>query len=57
MVEEYGGGVQFARVIVESGISAFLAAEQALQELPLTRSWGKTTVTLEPVGVAGLITA
>jgi len=21
----------------------------------LTRSWGKTTVTLEPVGVAGLI--
>jgi aldehyde dehydrogenase (NAD+) len=23
----------------------------------LTRSWGKTTVTLEPVGVAGLITA
>src|SRR5207342_2231592 len=28
-----------------------------LQELPLTRTWGKTTVTLEPVGVAGLITA
>jgi aldehyde dehydrogenase (NAD+) len=25
--------------------------------MPLTRSWGKTTVTLEPVGVAGLITA
>ena len=23
----------------------------------MTRSWGKTTVTLEPVGVAGLITA
>ena len=57
MVEEYGGVVQFARVIVESGINAFLAAEQALQELPLKRSWGKTTVTLEPVGVAGLITA
>src|SRR6267378_4134714 len=32
-------------------------SEQALQELPLTRNWGKTTVTLEPVGVAGLITA
>src|SRR4029077_10575715 len=31
--------------------------EKALQELPLTRSWDKTTVTLEPVGVAGLITA
>src|SRR5580704_13656129 len=25
--------------------------------MPLTRNWGKTTVTLEPVGVAGLITA
>jgi len=57
MVEEYGGVVQFAGLIVQSGINAFLASEQALQELPLTRSWGKTTVTLEPVGVAGLITA
>src|SRR5216684_3735380 len=57
MVEEYGGVVQFAGPIVQSGVNAFLAAEKALQELPLTRSWGKTTVTLEPVGVAGLITA
>jgi aldehyde dehydrogenase (NAD+) len=57
MVEEYGGIVQFAGLLVRSGIGAFRAAEQALQELPLTRSWGKTTVTLEPVGVAGLITA
>src|SRR5579863_10330212 len=57
MVEEYGGIVQFAGLLVQSGINAFLAAEQALEELPLTRSWGKTTVTLEPVGVAGLITA
>src|SRR5262245_33614431 len=57
MVEEYGGVVQFARPIVESAANAFLAAEQALQELPMTQSWGKTTVTLEPVGVAGLITA
>jgi Aldehyde dehydrogenase family len=57
MVKEYGGVVQFAGVIVQSGITAFQAAEQALQEMPLTRSWGKTTVTLEPVGVAGLITA
>jgi len=48
MVEEYGGVVQFARVIVQSGIDAFPAAEKALNELPLTRSWGKTTVTLEP---------
>ena len=57
MVEEYGGVVQFAGLLVQSGIGAFLAAEQALQELPLTSTWGKTTVTLEPVGVAGLITA
>ena len=57
MVDEYGGVVQFAGLTVQSGINAFLAAEQALQELPLTRSWGQTTVTLEPVGVAGLITA
>src|SRR5689334_9058741 len=57
MVEEYGGVVQFAGRIVQTGVDAFLAAERALQELPLTRSWGKTTVTLEPVGVAGLITA
>jgi aldehyde dehydrogenase (NAD+) len=57
MVEEYGGVVQFAAPIVQTGASAFLAAEKALQELPLTRRWNKTTVTLEPVGVAGLITA
>src|ERR1700726_693252 len=55
MVEEYGGVVQFARPIVQSGANAFLAAERGVQELPWTRSWGKTTVTLEPVGVAGLI--
>jgi aldehyde dehydrogenase (NAD+) len=57
MIEEYGGVAQFARLIVESGINAFAAAEKGLLELSLTQSWGKTTVTLEPVGVAGLITA
>ena len=56
MVREYGGVVQFAAPIVQAGASAFLAAGKALEELPLTRSWGGTTVTLEPVGVAGLIT-
>jgi aldehyde dehydrogenase (NAD+) len=56
MVEEYGGPAGFSRTIIEAGANVFLAAEKALQELPLTRSWGKTTVTLEPVGVAGLIT-
>ncbi len=57
MVEEYGGVVRFARPIVQSGANAFLAAEKGLEELPMTQSWGKTIVTLEPVGVAGLITA
>src|ERR1700681_3795119 len=57
MVDEYGGVVQFARPIVETGVNAFLAAEKGIQELPWTENWGKTTVTLEPVGVAGLITA
>jgi aldehyde dehydrogenase (NAD+) len=57
MIEEYGGVAQFAGLIVKSGVNAFAAAEQALEEIPWTRSWNKTTVTLEPVGVAGLITA
>jgi aldehyde dehydrogenase (NAD+) len=57
MVEEYGGVVQFSRPIVKSGADAFTAAEKALHEIEWTRSWGKTTVTMEPVGVAGLITA
>ena len=57
MIEEYGGVSQFAGLIVQSGVNAFAAAEKALRELLLTRSWDKTTVTLEPVGVAGLITA
>jgi aldehyde dehydrogenase (NAD+) len=57
MIEEYGGVAQFARLIVESGVNAFAAAEKGLQEVPLRQSWGRSTVTLEPVGVAGLITA
>src|SRR5579872_911141 len=47
MIEEYGGVAQFSRLIVESGVNAFAAAEKALQELPLRESWGKTTVTME----------
>ncbi|KAA1005338.1 aldehyde dehydrogenase family protein [Paraburkholderia panacisoli] len=57
MVEEYGGVSHFSRLIVESGVESFLHAEKALQQMQLVRSWDKTTVTLEPVGVAGLITA
>src|SRR5712664_4494 len=54
MIEEYGGVAQFSSLLVKSGINAFLAAEQALGEIPWTRHWDKT---MEPVGVAGLITA
>ncbi len=56
MVEEYGAPAVFCRAMMESAANIFLSAEKALHELPLTRSWGKTTVTLEPAGVAGLIT-
>jgi len=37
MVEEYGGVVKFAGLIVQSGVNAFVAAEQALQVIPWTR--------------------
>jgi aldehyde dehydrogenase (NAD+) len=57
MVEEFGGVSQFAGLMVQSGVNAFLAAEKALHALPMTRNWGTTMVTMEPVGVAGLITA
>jgi aldehyde dehydrogenase (NAD+) len=57
MIEEYGGVAQFSRLIVESGVNAFAAAEKALDEIAWTRHRDKTTVTMEPVGVAGLITA
>ena len=56
MVEEYGGPVMFCRPMMEAAANVFLSAENALRDLPLTRTWDKTTVTLEPVGVAGLIT-
>jgi aldehyde dehydrogenase (NAD+) len=56
MVEEYGGTVQFSALLVQAAADAFLQAEKALQQLPLVRTWGKTSVTFEPVGVAGLIT-
>jgi aldehyde dehydrogenase (NAD+) len=57
MITEYGGVSQFATLIVKTGVEAFRQAEKALQGLALERRWDKTTVLLEPVGVAGLITA
>jgi aldehyde dehydrogenase (NAD+) len=46
MVEEYGGPAVFSRSMMEAAANAFLSADKALQELLLTRSWGKTTVYL-----------
>ena len=57
MVTEYGGVSQFSSLIVQTGVEAFRQAEKALQDLELERKWDKTTVLMEPVGVAGLITA
>ena len=57
MVEEYGGVAQFARLIVESGVNAFSAAETGASRVPGRAAGARRTVTLEPVGVAGLITA
>ena len=36
MVEEYGGVARFAGLIVESGVNAFRAAEEALHQMPWT---------------------
>jgi aldehyde dehydrogenase (NAD+) len=57
MVEEYGGVRHFSNLIVQMAADSFSHAEKALQTLPLVRTWNKTTVSLSPVGVAGLITA
>jgi aldehyde dehydrogenase (NAD+) len=56
MVEEYGGTAVFSRMMMEAAANTFLSAAKALQQIQLTRNLGKTTVTLEPIGVAGLIT-
>jgi aldehyde dehydrogenase (NAD+) len=57
MVEEYGGVARFSRMIVETGVAAIKAAEEAIPKFEWTRRWRGATVTLEPVGVAGLIAA
>jgi aldehyde dehydrogenase (NAD+) len=57
MITEYGGVSEFASLIVQTGVDAFREADKALQGLELERKWDRTTVLLEPVGVAGLITA
>ena len=59
MVEEYGGVARFARLI--AGVRASTPSPQQprahFNSCRCEKAGGKTTVTLEPVGVAGLITA
>ena len=55
--EEYGGVSRFAPLIVQSGAGFYKAAAKALEEVPLEKGWGDTSVTWGPIGVAGLITA
>jgi aldehyde dehydrogenase (NAD+) len=56
MVEEYGGTLQFCEESSRRAATAFLNAEAALKEVALTKEVGGAIVSLEPIGVAGLIT-
>jgi aldehyde dehydrogenase (NAD+) len=56
MVEEYGGVYQFCDASARRAAQSFLEARRALEEIQFTKSVGKSLVSLEPLGVAGLIT-
>src|SRR5580698_11255303 len=56
MIEEYGGTSQFSEASAARAAASFSNADAALEEVALTREIGGATVSLAPVGVAGLIT-
>jgi aldehyde dehydrogenase (NAD+) len=56
MVEEYGGTLQFSRMIVEISKRAFLNAIKTLSSFEFITKVGNSKVILEPMGVAGIIT-
>ena len=56
MVEEYGGVAQFSNFIGNMAANCFLHAKKALQDVPFTKTAGSARISLEPLGVAGLIT-
>jgi aldehyde dehydrogenase (NAD+) len=56
MVEEYGGVLQFSRASAQRGAKAFLLAKDNLNKVAFERDVGVSHITLEAVGVAGLIT-
>lgn len=54
-IDEYGGPVARAQWVSQYASQCFANTAQALQDYPLTRRVGESTVTLQPVGVAALI--
>ncbi|MDB6060291.1 MAG: aldehyde dehydrogenase family protein [Verrucomicrobiaceae bacterium] len=56
MIEEYGAPLQFAKASMQMAANSFLHAKDVLQDFEFTRHIGKSRVTLEPLGVAGIIT-
>jgi len=56
VVEEYGAPTSRAAFMVDHPINAFSEAADLLKEYPFVRMMGTAEVTMEPLGVAGLIT-
>ncbi len=56
MIEEYGGPRTFSTAIVASVAAAFARAKQAMREVTWERQMGRARVTLQPLGVVGIIT-
>jgi aldehyde dehydrogenase (NAD+) len=56
MIEEFGGAYQFSKACSRRAAQSFLVAKEKLSEVPFTKTIGSSKVSLEPVGVAGLIT-
>lgn len=56
MVKEYGGPLQFSRLISEYASKAFSSAIDTLNTFEFTRKVGTSKVIMEPLGVAGIIT-
>lgn len=56
MVKEYGGTLQFCRMSSENSLSAIQSVITALKEFAFVRKVGNSTVRMEALGVAGIIT-
>ena len=56
MVEEYGAPIQFATMSIEGAINSFLMTMETLKSFHFERTVGHSSVRLEPLGIAGIIT-